>query len=790
MKKWLITVFVVICPLISSATEDDDAVRKLLDAGEDSYKRGKFEDALAKFEEAIQKKPGSELIRAWIDRTGQALIMQMMNSNTSDEGLNQRLKDVARRLNELSKPTATWYKASRKEIMFYLENLASGETDVWMTSRSYLTHFGPYAVQYLIPLLGDTSGDKLRTRVVLTLTDIGEIGTLALCQALKSRNVFMRQNAALVLGNIKDRRAVGYLKRLLESPDEKPEVKSVAVESLVRIMGGDAGRLEKISAADELYDYAQGYFFGDPQVMLYWEKYYVVWHWDTESDSIETREVPGFAYNEQVAEEVLFDLLHWYPEYSKAYPLFILTHLSQSIEAKEVLEQGQMSKDVEYLPEGIYNDLKKKLEGAENARILAAVPDRRYLYEALDIAVSSKNQQLSVACMDLLKSTASPDDLPASSNEVSTKIGTPLVRALQSESALIRYHAAVTLSKLASHKNIMYGELVIKNLNDAIHETGVRTVLVIYEAQTNEDYDKINRLRAELSKANTVPVIAGSLEDGLMKAKDHSIDDVIMIQYKMAARAYISDVPDNDGTKTYSIFDSLRDDVRTKFVPKVILYDTPEDRDGVKAYKTHIKGSLHVGADRFQIMSLLEEIFTDPKLIEDQKRKADIVAESAANALAAIDVESTVFDYREAIKGISEVLDSDVVRPNSVRTPLVVALGNFVGADTPGSVDSAVRILLRLIGEKPSLDDKKAIKYQEKMRIQAANSLGRIAKKTGLVLQDSQIDELAKHLSDEAYDVREAVAKALSNCRTISNTKIVSILQENRLKRKTLAEVE
>lgn len=783
MVKTVVGIFIVFAAIGFSTGDPNDKkeVHKLLDEGIKLYEEGKFEEAYKKFESALQKQPGYEVIAAWIDRVDTALIFQMQNADTGNKEIDQKVRDLGRRLFELSKPSVTFPKTTQKEVAYYMNNLDASQTDVWRNSFYHLVNFGPYAVKYLVPVLGDSSRDQLRVRSILVLSRIGQAATFALCQALKSGNSFLRQNSCHVLGNIKDRRAVSYLKRVLEDPSELPEVKSVAMEALVNILGSSTA-IDKISASSSLYEYASGYFFQDPEVLPVWERYYLVWSWDTDKDRITEREVPGFAYNEQMAEEILYDLITWYPEYERAYPLFVLALLSQQVEADEILTRGQIGTQAKYIPSGLFKQLQEKLSATKYTPVLAALTHRNNIYKALDIAVSSKNPQLAVACIRILGNIAVPTDFPLTEDEAGAKIGTPLVNALRYDNnAYIRYNSAIELSRIVPHLKVLNSDLIIKNLSDAIHETGIRTILVIYEIKTRADFDNINRLKNEIIQANAYPIVASTLEEGIYRAKDHTVDDAIFIQYKLAARAYISDLPDiGEEQATVSLFDSLRDDVRTKNVPKILLYDSEREKEDSVIFSEHIAGMLSTQSDKFTIQKKLTEIFADEEIVKDQKKKADIMASMAAEALAELNVYTTVLDYTSSVKEIISILDSNVIRPNIVRIPLIRALGNFIDQNSREYLQKSISVLIKLIKEGQS--GEAADPSLAEVKFEASRALARIASKNSPELGSSDLNDLVSFLFDSDIRVQKAVSEMLGNS-MLTNEQRVQIMQKRRLQR-------
>ena len=215
---------------VRSVPEDSfgDEIRRLLQEATDFYSEGRFEVASSRFEEAFQMKPNSDQVDAFIKRAGEDVVASMMNSPE------RKMQDVGRRLFELAKP-GPGLREGKAEIRKYLEDLKSDRHEVWRNSFFHLKNFGPYAVKDLIPALASQQQDRFRARVLLILTEMGMDASLAVAEALESNDPFMRQQAAIVLGNVKDERTLPALAKRLEDPEELPEVKKFVKEAIRKI---------------------------------------------------------------------------------------------------------------------------------------------------------------------------------------------------------------------------------------------------------------------------------------------------------------------------------------------------------------------------------------------------------------------------------------------------------------------------------------------------------------------------------------------------------------------------
>lgn len=232
----------------AGAQDGGDEIRKILADATELYKQGKLPEAYSKFEEALQKQPSNDLIYAYIKRVGDDVITGMMNSK------DEKIKSLGYRLFELAKPAGDRVRGGKKVVQDYIEALRDPEFHVQSSARWHLKNIGPYAARFLIPYLAHGQEDLFRSRIILTLTEMGSDVSLAVAEALNSKNPTMRRNAAVVLGNIKDDRTVPALRRAQLNANETPEVKKLAAEALIKITRQSEDSWK--DAKDYYYDFA------------------------------------------------------------------------------------------------------------------------------------------------------------------------------------------------------------------------------------------------------------------------------------------------------------------------------------------------------------------------------------------------------------------------------------------------------------------------------------------------------------------------------------------------------
>lgn len=750
--------------------------RELLNQGLELYKRGKIDEAYETFEKAIQKTPQHELVFAWLERTGKEIIFSMLNDG------DRRIQDLGRRLLELSKPSIA-FRPVAAEIKKNLERLAQKEWDVQQAAMFHLVHFGPYAVKYLVPVLNNAAEDRLRARVMLSLRLIGSEATLGVVEALNAPRddyKLMRQEACIVLGNIQDERAIPALKARFEDANEFPEVKREAHIALAKLTG-KVSDAEWKKAVDYYYELGQKYYYGHPDVIRGWERSFLFWKWDDENKVLTERRVPQFAYNEQLAEEALFDLLGLDPDYEPAWSLLMMTYAAEVIEAGASIRAAEEAKVLEEIKEEEVAEMKGLLGAYERLNVLAEMVGVKYVYHGVERSMKDGTPLVGRVLIDVAKQKGKAEDLPPPVDtgvtggeerkpeeigEPTAKeqfIGYPLVDGLTYFDKRIRYAAAEAILHIAPRDKRLGWELVIPNLADALGESGIRVVLVIYDVKTEDDYKVINKLRKTLEQINVFPVIAKSAGEGLIRARDFPTEDLIMIQYKIANMVYVREAV---GHKPHlvedTVMDTLRDDVRTKHIPKYIIADVNEEVEKAeKIYQSHAVKVVMKDVDHVQMEKNLLETLSFDRAKNDAKSRADEMAMRSAIALRDLAVDTTIYPYRDAVPALIGAVRPDLNRRiPAVRIPAIQALGYF--GDT-----RAVDVLVKIV------DDKQGIEQEKEIRHASAKSLSQIFWRNKYTPSETDLMTLAKWLDDTDYDIELQVGEALGNANLVNHKRLM-----------------
>ncbi len=839
----------VVLPILAAQDETfSDKVRQLLQEGTDLYKRGKYSEASSKFEEAFQMQPSSDAVYAFIKRAGDDMVASMMNHP------DRKIQDIGRRLFELAKPGEP-YREGKAVVLKYVEELKNEEHAIWRNAFWHLKNIGPWAVRFVMPVLADKQQDRYRSRVILLLTEMGTDSSLAVVEALDAKEPFVRQNAAIVLGNIKDDRAIPALRRVDEDPNEDPNVKKFAREALIKIIRA-VPQAQWKRASDYYYELAMKFYYSHSTAILSWQRAYIVWKWQRDDannhDRLTERKVARMAFNEQLAEEALFDLLELDPNYVEKttgyspWSLMACVHFAQAIEARaaimaavDALKIAEIDKadlvklvrDTEGMSDATVNGgigkaindaaspadvqtlltkyLDKQAKVIRN-NVVAQLPGKKYVYEALSRSLVDGNYLVAKECIATIEQMGRPEDLPApalTSDGQPTNgaaaaqadpatgtagagaqhgtVGYPLIEALTNEDKRVRYQAAQAMVTLNPQRRKLGMELVIPNLIDALGERGVRVALVIYDVQDDNDRNFMNGFRKLLTSVGVFPVLANTGAEGIVKAKQFPTEDIIIIQRKICGQVYFKEA-DVKKQIVESVFDTLRDDVRTRNIPRVVLGDTPGEIDESKKEFLE-KGTAFAvigqGVHKLELQALFEKAFDLPEAKKDTKDRADDIAKDAAETLSRIDITNTLYPYRDAIDALINTVkmvkpgdSNEGQREDFIRIPAARALGHF------GDV-RAIDALSNVVADKEEGDEAK-IAMRRGVRLATSKALSDIFRQTGATPAKEPFDILKKFTVDGDYDVEFNCGEALGNA-TLTNAQRLDLSKHRRVVRET-----
>lgn len=721
---------------LAPAQDLDQEVRQLMDEGLKAYRTGKYDEAFVKFQEAFNKNPSSDVVYAWMKRAGEDVVASMINN------ADPRIRETGKMLFRLAQPGEA-IRRDTATIAGFVGDLGSTDTAVYMNAHWHLKNIGPYAVTSLIPTLGQDTSDRVRPRVMMLLTEMHYDAELALIEALHSETLLMRQNAAIVLGNIRAERALPYLKWMLENPNEQPEVKKVVHEALTKITARSAAEWK--SASEYFMDLAEKYYYAHPTTVHRWAPNDLIWSWD--GSAVQQRDVPAFAFNEQMAEEVLYDLLDLSENHAGAWSLLAANHYAQLLEAQDNFAAAQVALDLGDVEQAEIDALRGLLADIERAAVLGNMVSRPYLYQALSRSLSDGRSDVAEAILNALGQMAHPEDIPAAVAPADpTRYGGPLVAALTHEEKSVRYAAARVLTKMNPPFRTLGMDLVMPVMIDALGERGIRTVLLAHPARNAAEFQWRNAWRTVLRRLNTHVSFAGTIPEAMQKMTSFPREDIVFVAFELAHTVTFAEHVTRQQVEE-RFYSWMKRDVRTREVPVVIVCKNAEEQSQAQQIYQDAAAVILADAPSTDLEGVLNGIYD--AMGDTPKARADAVAQWAAETMAGLDVDNTMYPYlqaRDALMGAAGLAEK---RVDGIRRPAIHALGKF---GDPAALD----VLADALNEKGD---------PKETRLVCAWAMGEILRKSMAAPTEKTFTALRENLNDGDLDIELAVGHALGNAK-------------------------
>lgn len=721
---------------LAAQDEPGQETRTLLDEGLKAYLAGKNDEAFAKFQEVLTKNPSNDMVYAFYRRAGEGVVTGMINS------ADPRMRDTGKLILKLAAPGQA-IRSDAAQIDKYLEDLKSDESAVFMLAFWHLKNIGPYAVTKLIPVLGQDTADKMRPRTMMLLTEMHYDAELALIEALESETLLMRQNAAILLGNIRSERALPYLKRILEDPNDKPEVKRYCHESMTKIT---ARHEASWKSADEYFmELAEKYYYSHPTTVLRWQPRDLIWSFDKGAGAVVQRDVPAFAFNEQMCEEVLYDLLARNERHAGAWALLAANHAAQGLETQMTLKAAEAAVAAGEATAEDVDKLKALVAGHERAAALRNLVSRPYLYLALSRSLSDGRSEVAVELIEALGAMARPEDLPSAAHPADpARFGTPLVAALTHEAKSVRYAAARVMTRLNPPFRTVGMDLVMPVMSDALAERGIRTALLVHEARTPADREWINGMKKTLRKLGTEPTVSTSIPDAILQLNSFPREEIVFLQCDLAARV-VFQAAINDKKVEEHFYKQIRDDVRTRDLPVVLICKNDEQKTQAEQMFGDAAGTVLAAGPVTDLEALITKLSAAQG--DDAKNRADRLARAAAETLAALDTEHTMYPYLQVGPALAGAAGTEAARTVEIRLPATKALGRL-------GDPAALETLAAVIAAKGD---------PKELRLAAAESASAIFRASGAAPSEKTFGSLKEALNDGELEIEVAVAHALGN---------------------------
>jgi len=252
-----------------------------------------------------------------------------------------------------------------------------------------------------------------------------------------------------------------------------------------------------------------------------------------------------------------------------------------------------------------------------------------------------------------------------------------------------------------------------------------------------------NSMTAILRRLNCNVTTLESPMEAMKRAKGFPGADLIVLGSKSISHIVFG-VPkfSEPGTNyTESVYDSLKQDLRTKDTPIWLLAD---DADPEKAaFADKVQAVLSRTPDEPGVKAALVAVFGTDEMKKSAKARAEEVAQKAAETLASLDPRMTSIPVGVAVPALCEAL---VGRQDAVRIPAATALGRIGNP-------MGIAPLVQAYGDKGA---------SKEFRIAAATAAARIFQASGEAPSSEVYLALKRAVMTEPdVDIARAAAAAL-----------------------------
>lgn len=652
-----------------SALAQDDQLNELFNEGKAAFDKGQYDDALQKFQQILAENPSNEMAFHFWEDAGHKIFLEMLIREGEYE-------TVARRFIELARVGRKEKQDDSTRITELAGMLTSGDyREKKNALQELFSNHGEFAVEYLYMELSNENVEA-RINVINGLSRMGEEVTLPVAKVLCSDDEVIKRNASVVLGKVKDVRAVPALKKVTEDQALSQTTRDAAAEALSRTTGKDPAGLP--SAAELFCQQADDYLMGNDMVTKPFLPSTVIWKW--RNGQLVKMPVPAGLRDLELAEDACYNALDCDPGNVKAVTLLAAVCAAQVAEINATDPGEDDSEAMTYARESL---------GSGGKLMALCGPDR--LKEALGFCLERKLYPAAKEVIDVLGRTGVLDaDI--------------LNVCLGSEDKLVRYKSA-----FAAAGSGLVNSDTVKTVAAALGETSVRQVLVI----DNNEETRVALVEG-LNKSGFFAVSSGCGASGLSRAKEFPPKDLVIV------RAGLSNL-----TLDQIVFEMASG--ATSETPIVILCDD-EGVDGVKGiWEEKVAGFLTTSEALGG--GYLETVRSSLGELNDARQKALALSVEAAKILAGLDSGAIYPVVNDLVKALDKADDvkipvlqaltkvgtkdalekaaaifSDTSAAVEVRVAAANALGTiFFSEDVDADADLLAALSEAAVGDDPAL---------------------------------------------------------------------------------------
>ncbi len=751
----------------------NDQAKDLLAEGVKEYRAGRYKQAAAAFHSALKLDPDNSLLFQFSQAAGDGLLVRM---EEKDE-LADVLRDILRRARIYQREM----RHSPDYIKILLEKLNASEEER-VVSTLELIAVGPVAIPWLLQRMSDNRQDEMRTYCRIVLTRMGYRSVIALDEALKAKDQRVVESAAMVLADIGDARSLPKLRSLLDAKDTSDTSKRVISNAIAAIE--KAAKIASPASADAAYfTEALRYFRDNDQVhdeMIANES--LMWRWDENAagemdKKLSFVRVPRYAWNELMAEELLFDGISNYPEFSAYHPLLAADLAAQAVEAVERFRLAKESTVPAQFPDESVTAIEERVKALEEQSNRIKLFGGNHLYRAVQQAVVSERYDVGAYLMRVLedKYIAHADTSLPTKDEGLTpdKSGTVLCAGLDHPDKQVRYQAAITLAHLDPSLEFFNAEKVVPTLAEAVGEWGMRVVMVV-----DQDYRQRNTAREQLHNDGYMVYTAIDGFEAMQRLEESPVKDAIIISGElMPTLPENVDAPVKDSKGNIvlnpeehldTLLDKLHKDWRSEKTPIFIsLPEDPEISNKIQAaFDGKVAGFIKKPFTAEDLKGKIEMALKDAQLPNVNREVAEDISLRAAIALQVPDPARTQFDTALAAQALANTLDA---RNDALRIQACKALGLAAQGKNGESVRALVAHVTDVYGAQDA-------QLKPEVRSAFLYAIGQLNPTT-----DAAVAIILKALQNEDAGVRAAAAEAVGHAPETANALLSRYLVQQRL---------
>lgn len=751
---------------------NNDQAKDLLAEGVREYRAGRYKASAAAFKAALNLNPDNQLVFQFYQAAGDGLLVQMEQYGE----LEDVLKDVLRK----ARIYQTEMRHDGKYIELLISKLEKSEEERVVATLELIA-VGPVAVPHLIDRLADNRQDELRTYVRIVLTRMGYRSVVALDEALKTSSERQAISIATILADIGDARSLPHLKRVSDAADVSATLKQVTGNAIA-IIAKRVGLTTVPSAVDLYFAEAQRYFRGGDLVqdeLIANES--LLWRWDPKAAGAEGQaegrltyvRSPSYAWNELMAEQLVFDGLSLSPGNTSFQPILAATLAAEVVEVDARIRLAKERTTPVRLPEEAIAALEARQKALSEQVLRIRLFGAEATYRALQEAIAADRADVAAFLMRQLqdRTLARADTYLPAGQLAPEKMAAVLAAALDSPNKLIRYEAAITLATLDPTLQFANADRVTKVLADALGEWGSRVILVV-----DQDFRSRNSARKELQNQGFVVYAAVDGFEAMQRLEETPIKDSIVIAGDLLPtlkdeHGILIDVPEQQAV---TLVEQLKKDWRAEKTP--VFISLPENVELAnkiqKAFegKDTVKGFIKKPFHGEDLKAQIEAALQGAEIPNANREAAEDIALRAAIALQQPDAPRSQYDLMVPVDALVKTLDN---RADALRIAALVALGNAASAKNGDAARSRINALTDLYTAQDAT-------MTPAVRAAFVTAIGKLNPTT-----EAAIGILEKAVTNDDPAVRAAAHAAVGHAVAIKPELLTRFLVQQRLDART-----